>query len=59
MVIRTATMRTELKGSFTMGLDQLFIAVGGPAQRLQAIEDLKATHERVSKWEAEREAKNG
>lgn len=59
MVIRTATMRTEMKGNIDCALDQLLIAVGGPEQRLAAIEKLKATHERVSRWEADREAKNG
>ena len=59
MVVRTATMRTELTGDIPTALDQLLIACGGPEQRLQAIENLKATHERVAKWEAEREARNG
>lgn len=59
MVIRTATLRIELKGGIREALDQLLIAVGGPEQRLQAIENLKATHERVCKLEADREAKNG
>lgn len=59
LTVRTATMRTEYKGDLPGALDQLLIACGSGEQRLAALEQLKATHERIVKWEAEREAKNG
>lgn len=59
LIVRTATMRREYKGDISGALDQLLIASGNGEQRLSVIEKLKATHERIAKWEAEREAING